>query len=176
MTHLIHPSRAEYDHPSHACALDRDMGARAHRRQAHSLGWQPLVASLPITLHIEAILHANNARDVEEDARNGVHTLAARLGAQRSLWLYMALIGVPFLAPLYTGVHHSVVGLLPLLVLPKAMDLVGAFRGKELARLPMRTAKFQFTFAVLYVATVLIPSPSLASLILSASRALGIAI
>ena len=39
------------------CALARQVG---------SIGWRAMLAALPVTMHIEAILHANNARDVEE--------------------------------------------------------------------------------------------------------------
>ena len=37
-------------------------------------GAAPLVASLALAAPIEAILHANNARDVDEDRANGVKT------------------------------------------------------------------------------------------------------
>jgi len=142
--------------------------------QSGSLGWWPLLASLPITLHIEAILHANNARDVEEDQAQGIKTLAAFLGQQRSYVLYVALIALPFVAPLYAAARHSALGALPLLALPKARKLVADFRAGSLARLPMKTAKFQFLFGVLFVAGVLVPSPSLGSLAQQAARALGL--
>ena len=45
----------------------------AYLVQAGRSGWGALLASLPLTAHIEAILHANNARDVEEDRANGAH-------------------------------------------------------------------------------------------------------
>lgn len=129
--------------------------------QSGSLRWRPLLASLPITLHIEAILHANNARDVEEDAAQGVKTLAAFLGPQRSKALYAALIALPFGASLYAALRHSLMGALPLLAIPKARQLILDYGAGALAKLPMKTAKFQFLYGMLFVASVLIPSPSL---------------
>jgi len=138
--------------------------------QSGSLRWRPLLASLPITLHIEAILHANNARDVEEDAAQGIKTLAAFLGPQRSKALYAALIALPFGASLYAALRHSLMGALPLLAIPKARQLIQDYGAGALAKLPMKTAKFQFLFGMLFVASVLIPSPSLMQVV---ARAFG---
>jgi 1,4-dihydroxy-2-naphthoate octaprenyltransferase len=138
--------------------------------QSGSLRWRPLLASLPITLHIEAILHANNARDVEEDAAQGIKTLAAFLGPQRSKALYAALIALPFGTSLYAALRHSLMGALPLLAIPKARQLIQDYGAGALAKLPMKTAKFQFLFGMLFVASVLIPSPSLMQVV---ARAFG---
>ena len=138
--------------------------------QSGSLRWRPLLASLPITLHIEAILHANNARDVEEDAAQGIKTLAAFLGPQRSKALYAALIALPFGASLYAALRHSLMGALQLLAIPKARQLIQDYGAGALAKLPMKTAKFQFLFGMLFVASVLIPSPSLMQVV---ARAFG---
>ena len=102
--------------------------AFAYATQAGSVGWQAMLGALPITLHIEAILHANNARDVEEDLASGVKTLAARLGPDRSYKFYAALLGLPYLAPLYLGLRHSSLALLPLITLPAARKLSSSFR------------------------------------------------
>lgn len=141
--------------------------AFAYATQTGFLGWRALLGSLPITLHIEAILHANNARDVEEDLASGVRTLAARLGPKRSLAFYAALLGMPYLAPLYAAVHHSFLALLPLVTLPTARKLLAAFREERMVDLPKKTAKFQFGFCALFVVSVLLPSPSLVSLVRS---------
>ena len=95
----------------------------------------------------------------------GVRTLAARLGSARSFGLYALLIVAPFVASAYTAVRHTLVGVLPLLAAPKAFSLLRTFRDGELARLPMKTAKFQFVFGMLLVASVLLPAPSLLNLL-----------
>jgi 1,4-dihydroxy-2-naphthoate octaprenyltransferase len=135
--------------------------AFAYAAQAGSVSWRPLLASLPLTMHIEAILHANNARDVEEDLANGVRTLAARLGSERSFSLYAALLALPFLAPIYGAIRHSTLALLPMLSAPIARSLAADFKAGVFAGLPKRTAKFQFIFGAALVVGVLLPSPSL---------------
>jgi len=138
--------------------------AFAYATQTGSLGWRALLGSLPITLHIEAILHANNARDVDEDLASGVRTLAARLGSKNSFHFYAALLGLPYLAPVYAAVNHKMLALLPLVTLPKARHLFSSFRDGHMVDLPKKTAKFQFAFCALLVVSVLLPSPSLASM------------
>ena len=54
-----------------------------------------MLAALPVTMHIEAILHANNARDVAEDLAAGVRTIAARLGEKHSFTFYKLLLLAP---------------------------------------------------------------------------------
>ena len=51
-----------------------------------------LVYSAPIGLLTENILHANNARDVENDARAGAKTLAQALGRDGSYYFYILLL------------------------------------------------------------------------------------
>ena len=146
--------------------------ARAHvLAQVGVLGWRPMLAALPITMHIEAILHANNARDVEEDLASGVRTIAARLGTRGAFELYRVLVLAPFIAPLYGALRHSLVAALPLLALPKARALVADFRDGRMVDLPKRTAKFQFLFGVLLTVGVLVPAPSLAGVCAWLARA-----
>lgn len=145
--------------------------AFAFATQAGVLDWRPLLAALPITLHIEAILHANNARDVGEDLAAGVRTLAARLGPSRSSGLYTALVALPFAGTLYAALTHSAFAALPLLAAPAARKLVTDMNAGRLTDLPKRTAKMQFVFAALLVVGVLVPSPSLAGLARSAVSA-----
>ena len=138
--------------------------AFAYATQAGGLGWRPLLTALPITMHIEAILHANNQRDSAEDLAQGVCTLASRLGEKRSTRLYEGLLALPYLAPLYLASRHSLLALLPLATAPAAKRLAADFRDGRLVDLPKRTAKFQFLFASLFVVGLLVPSPSLAAL------------
>jgi len=133
--------------------------------QAGSTGWGPVLASLPITSHIEAILHANNARDIEEDLSNGVKTVAAAIGERASFGLYALLLFAPYAAVAGQAWQRSFFAALPMLSLPIGAKLVQRFRRKEMFDLPKRTAKFQFMFGMLLVLGVLLPSPSLSSLV-----------
>lgn len=65
--------------------------------QTGRFSWLPVVWAIPVGLHVIAILHANNWRDLEGDARLGVGTVARRLGDRGSLAYYGALIFLPFL-------------------------------------------------------------------------------
>lgn len=133
--------------------------------QVGRLSWAPMLASLPLAAHLEAILHANNARDIDEDRANGVKTLASFLGLRRSLGLYAALVSGPFAYALVRSWQCSALSALPLLSVPAAVSLVRDFAEGRLARLPMRTAKFQFLFGTLMSLSVLLPSPSLRSFV-----------
>ena len=46
-----------------------------------------------------ALLVANNLRDVPTDAENGKHTLAVRLGAANTRWLYVGLVWIGLMTP-----------------------------------------------------------------------------
>ena len=98
---------------------------------------------------------------------------AARLGERRSRQFYNGLLGLPYLAPLYIGLRHSSVALLPLLTLPSARKLAASFRDGKMVDLPKRTAKFQFAFCSLFVLSILLPSPSVASIAAKIARAIG---
>ncbi len=139
--------------------------AFSYLTQAGKMGWGTLLAALPVASHIEAILHANNARDVDEDVRAGVHTLASKMSAKASLRFYQGLLGLPFALSAYTAVTSSAAGALPLLAAPKALRLVSDFGGGNMVGLPKRTAKFQFGYGLLLVLSVLVPSPSIAALV-----------
>lgn len=51
---------------------------------------------LPIGLITVGILHINNTRDIQQDQRAGIHTLAMLLGKRLSVFLYAVELVVPF--------------------------------------------------------------------------------
>ena len=63
--------------------------------------WLPVIWSIPISLHIVAILHANNWVDLKPDQSAGIRTIAGRIGGQRSKRYYAALIFSPFLLVIF---------------------------------------------------------------------------
>lgn len=92
--------------------------------------------TLPCALLTTAILHANNARDVDADAAVGNVTLANRLGPGASLALFVALMLTPFplaAVALRAVAAHPAAAFAPALVLPLALDAVRDFRNKRLA-------------------------------------------
>jgi len=142
--------------------------------QVGAASWTALRASIPLALQSGAILHANNARDMVEDAAAGVDTLALRLGRRRSVVLYELLLLAPYASVVWRAARTSTFAGLPLATLPAALRLAADFRAglaagdaplsASLARMPMRTAKHAALFALLTTAGVLLPSPSLREL------------
>ena len=58
--------------------------------------WDVLWIAIPVGLITVAILHANNTRDMQTDARASIKTLAMELGGRTSVILYCAEILFPF--------------------------------------------------------------------------------
>ena len=135
-------------------------------------GAAPLVASLALAAPIEAILHANNARDVDEDRANGVKTLAGMLGPARSKVLYRGLMAAPFALAAHAAWANGAFAALPLLAAPAALKLVGEFDAGDLRALPKRTAKYTMRLGLLLVAGALLPAPPLKELVVAAVSAL----
>lgn len=59
-----------------------------------------LLFCLPFGLHIVAILHANNTRDIASDRQAGLHTVCGQVGFGISQWVYVAEIILPYLLTL----------------------------------------------------------------------------
>ena len=64
--------------------------------QVQEVSLTGLWVSLPVALIVTAILHSNNLRDVDEDRAAGKHSIAARIGATPSRWLYAGLLGAAY--------------------------------------------------------------------------------
>ncbi len=65
--------------------------------QTGSLSWIPVIWSIPMSVLVIAILHANNWRDIADDTRGKIITMASLLGDKRSLRYYGFLIYTPFI-------------------------------------------------------------------------------
>lgn len=162
--------------------------------QCGAASWLPAVASLPLALHSGAILHANNARDVDDDREAGVSTIAQAMGPQLSTAFYATLLLAPYALAVVRAVGASALEALPLLTLPPALRLLADFRrgmrratardpemeegGPKVALMdalvdmPKRTAKLQAAFALLSAVGLLLPSPPLGEFLRSCGRGL----
>ncbi|XP_022096912.1 ubiA prenyltransferase domain-containing protein 1-like [Acanthaster planci] len=131
----------------------------AYTSQSGSLELFPLLYAVPLAMNTEAILHSNNARDMESDRKAGIVTIAMCLGKTGSYILYALLMFVPYILFAIMGVNFSLRYLLPFLTLPMAFNLEKDFRRGEMDKLPQRTAKLNLVFGVLYIlACLLVPS------------------
>ncbi len=111
----------------------------------------PVWASVPIGLSVAALLHANNLRDLTEDARSGKRTLAVCLGERWAVREYVALIVGAEVATLGLALTVTPLAALGLLTIPRAWRLSrGAKPGPIEGRLLMRgTARLHLQLAVL---------------------------
>jgi 1,4-dihydroxy-2-naphthoate octaprenyltransferase len=74
----------------------------AYYVQAMRVGWDTVLASLPVGFLVAAILHANNLRDLESDRAIGKRTLATILGRARGNIEYYILVGGTYTVLLLT--------------------------------------------------------------------------
>jgi 1,4-dihydroxy-2-naphthoate octaprenyltransferase len=104
--------------------------------QAEELTWPGLYAAIGVGSLACAILVANNLRDIPTDSESGKHTLAVRLGDDRTRQFYGLLASVSLLAlvALAWSTHWAaLVGLVAYLPMIRAVHVVtGGARGRDL--------------------------------------------
>jgi len=99
-----------------------------------------------------AILVVNNLRDVPTDADAGKRTLAVRIGAPATRWLYLALLVVPFVLAATTArsAPGALAALLALfLALRPAADVLTGATGRALIPVLGHTGTLQLVYALL---------------------------
>lgn len=64
--------------------------------QSGSFSWIPVIWAVPMAMHVIAILHANNWRDIVSDQKGEIATVASMLGDKGSLRYYAFMIFGPF--------------------------------------------------------------------------------
>ncbi len=102
----------------------------AYYVQAQSFSWIPVIAAIPVSLLIAAVLYINEFPDYTADKQVGKNTLVVRLGRERAVILY-ALI----MAGVYLSIGVGVAtGVLPLATLLGLITLPLAIRGIQYAR------------------------------------------
>lgn len=121
---------------------------------------QVLWLAVPVGLITVAILHANNTRDIETDARAHIHTFSMLTGRSVAIWFYVVELLVPYLwlLGLVLGGWLAWPALTALLSLPLAvgnvrqMFLCRSEGIKPMVRLDEATAKLQLAFSLLLIA------------------------
>lgn len=128
----------------------------------NEFSWLPVLASLPISFTVAAILHANNMRDLEADKAVNKRTLAVLLGREGGKVEYTVLMlgAYVFLVGLVIGRVMPPTVLIALITLPEAWRLIGVFRTEtdpaKLHPAQGQTAKLHGQFGILIVAGWLI--------------------
>ena len=134
--------------------------------QGGQLSFFPLVHAIPIALNTEAILHANNSRDMVSDREAGIVTLAILIGRTWSHVLFVALLFVPYLIFIIMGANFSPVFFLPVGTIIWAFPIERRFRNveniriKDLALLNLLMSGF-YVLACLFVPSSRLPGLSL---------------
>jgi 1,4-dihydroxy-2-naphthoate polyprenyltransferase len=116
-----------------------------------ALAW---VASIPVGLLACSLLIVNNLRDIPTDRQSGKHTLAVRLGDDRTRWLYvaaMALAGVLVISVAGSWRWPALLGLGAATTAVPAIRLVrGGASGRELIAVLGATGRTQLVFGALF--------------------------
>lgn len=128
--------------------------------QTGQLSLSPVLFAIQLTLNTEAILHANNSRDMDEDSKAGIVTLAILLGKTGSYFLFTLLMFVPFLLFCLMGLHFSKWMFLPAACIFLAFDQERYFRRGLLSGLPQKVAKLNFLVGVLYTLSCMLADKS----------------
>jgi 1,4-dihydroxy-2-naphthoate octaprenyltransferase len=139
--------------------------------QTGTFSWLPVIWTIPQSMLVSAILHANNWRDIPTDSKKDVRTMAGLLGDRRSLIYYGFLTFGPFAVLLILIFLPRILSLglpalpftflLTLAGLIKAVDLWGRARRRRNPRHPMdfiildgATANYNLIFGLLCIAAV----------------------
>ncbi|XP_005184168.1 ubiA prenyltransferase domain-containing protein 1 homolog [Musca domestica] len=124
----------------------------AFMSQTGHVDWTTIYYAIPLALNTEAILHSNNTRDVENDRKAGIVTLAILIGRTASHVLYALLLFTPYSVFVVYAMKYSVWFLLPLITVPQAFRIEKQFRNEQtMNNVPRQTAKLNFFFGILYV-------------------------
>jgi 1,4-dihydroxy-2-naphthoate octaprenyltransferase len=99
----------------------------AYYVQVPALSWSPVIAGIPVSLLITAVLYLNEFPDYTADKAVGKRTLVVRLGRRRAVVGYIALMGATYLAIL-AGVFA---GVLPLAALLGLITLPATLRAMQ---------------------------------------------
>jgi 1,4-dihydroxy-2-naphthoate octaprenyltransferase len=132
--------------------------------QTEELRWEAVALGVPVGLLAAAILVVNNVRDIETDRRAGKRTLAVRLGRERAVGAFAAMLVVAF-ASLPAVLAASALDawiLLPLAALPLALPLARTLAerrdGPSLNKLLGDTGRLLAAFSALLAGGLLLGS------------------
>jgi 1,4-dihydroxy-2-naphthoate octaprenyltransferase len=125
----------------------------SHWLQSGTPSLDAFLCGATLGLPAAAVLLVNNFRDLEADLRSGRHTLAARLGPNRSRTTYTAMVLLPFALVVLLAWRGHPGALLALLALPHSLQLTQRLRqdasAASLNALLAATAKVGLILAVL---------------------------
>ena len=133
--------------------------------QTEDLRWEAVALGVPVGLLAAAILVVNNVRDIETDRRAGKRTLAVRLGRERAVKIFAAMLALAYIAlPVIWWLSDDLDAwlLIPFLSLPLVPTLTRTLTnrrdGPALNKLLADTGRVLALFSVLLAAGLLMSS------------------
>src|SRR5207249_8318704 len=122
------------------------LGAYAVQRGA--LGWEAFLASLPLGLLVAAFLLVNEMPEHRTDPKGGKRTIPARIGLEKSVVLYEALVGSAlFLLVAFSVLQWiswvAVIGLIALVPLARARAVLRAHYREYPGHIPAKAGTIQ---------------------------------
>ncbi len=117
--------------------------------------WLPCLVALPVAFLVAAIMHANDLRDIDDDASARVRTISGAVGFPAARRLYDAMLLLPYIVVLLAVLSGviSAFSLLAFLTLPfawKNFNLARQSGRDHLATLDQGTAKLHLLFGLLF--------------------------
>jgi 1,4-dihydroxy-2-naphthoate octaprenyltransferase len=102
--------------------------------QAYRFSWSPVLYALPIAFLVDAILHSNNLRDIQNDKVIRIKTVAILLSENRAMIMYYGLVASAYVSTLILIVLKRMPwpALLTLLSVPLAVKLMNRVRHRNL--------------------------------------------
>ena len=122
----------------------------AYLSQGGPIAIQPLLYAIPLALNTEAILHANNTRDMASDTKVGIVTLAILIGRTWSYVLFTILLFVPYVVFAVLTLNFSRWFVLPLTTVFLAFKYERSFREGNLQQMPKHMARLNLQLGLLY--------------------------
>ncbi len=132
--------------------------------QAQHFSWAPVLYALPVAMLVDAILHSNNLRDIQNDSAVGITTVAIALGEKGAKNMYYTLVLGAYASTviLVALANLPLLSLITLLSLPLALKLVKLVREKEqipekqFIMIDAATAQLHSAFSMLLIVSLLI--------------------
>lgn len=127
--------------------------------------WRALALSVPVGLLVAAILHGNEWRDITDDARMGMATLAIRYGRKAAYYGYVSLVVGAYMT-LSVAVllgwlpPASLLAMLSMPLLVRQLrdaDLGATGQQRAIAKIDLETAQLHAAFGFLMILGLMLP-------------------
>lgn len=132
--------------------------------QVQQFSWTPVLYAIPVAFLVDAVLHSNNLRDIENDSVVKIKTIAILIGESRSKVMYYFLVLASYVSVVALIVLNGlpIVSLITLLSFPLALKLLKLVRTKsdaperQFAMIDAATAQLHSVFGVLLFISLLV--------------------